>query len=222
MIPLMICSVIALGVILERALRLRAASLGTAGLGERLVSALRNGGPAQALALTRSEPTVLGRMYEPAFRRWQEPRPTIEKTVEDAGNRELRSLVGSLRPLTVIAVLAPLLGLLGTVIGIIIAFHAIALSNAMGKPEALSSGIAQALVTTATGLALAIPAQAAYYLFRAKIDRFTRRVEEVGEELLALHGAPPLAPPAREGILTPPGVVPDVSAAFAPAASPQV
>src|SRR4029078_2923114 len=87
-------------------------------------------------------------------------------------SRELRGLLSSLRPLSVIAVTAPLLGLLGTVIGIIIAFGDIALSDAMGKPEALAVGIAQALVTTATGLAVAIPTQAAYYWLRAGLDLF--------------------------------------------------
>jgi biopolymer transport protein ExbB len=67
----------------------------------------------------------------------------------------------------VITVTAPLLGLLGTVIGIIIAFRDIAASDAMGKPEALATGIAQALVCTASGLAIAIPTQASYYWFRA-------------------------------------------------------
>jgi hypothetical protein len=92
------------------------------------------------------------------------------------------------------------------VIGIIIAFRDIALSNAMGKPEALAVGIAQALVTTASGLVIAIPAQAAYFWFRARIDRFRKLVEETGEQVFTVHsgrsaivaaGPPTPMPPGR-------------------------
>lgn len=195
MIPLAICSVIALGFILERLIRLRTGVLGSRQQMQLLVAALRNGGVAQAREMAKATPTVLSRIFQPAFDRWSEDRPALEKAVEDSGSREIRALVSSLRPLTVIAVCAPLLGLLGTVIGIIIAFRDIALSNAMGKPEALSIGIAQALVTTASGLAIAIPTQVAYYWLRAKIDRFWRLVEELGEHLFAEHGGRGARPP---------------------------
>src|SRR5262249_3509366 len=97
------------------------------------------------------------------------------------------------------------------------AFRDIALSNAMGKPEALAVGIAQALVTTASGLVVAIPAQLAYYWFRARIDRFGRLVEDTGERILALRDGraprpstppapappPPPAPPAAARVAVP-------------------
>lgn len=191
MIPLGLSSVIALAWTIERFVRLRQAALGNRAFEESLLSTARDAGPARALELARSSRKALGTVFEPVFKRWNETRPTLEKAAEDAGAREVRTLVASLRPLTVIAVIAPLLGLLGTVIGIIIAFRDIALSNAMGKPEALSAGIAQALVTTATGLVIAIPTQAAYFWLRAKIDRFGRRIERFGENLLELHGQPP-------------------------------
>ena len=187
MIPLGLCSLIALTWILERSVRMRAKVLGGRAQAEQLVAAARNGGPEKALELARAHPTVLSKIFETLFERWRENRPTLEKAVEDSGSRELRALTSSLRPLTVIAVTAPLLGLFGTIIGIIIAFRDIALSNAMGKPEALATGIAQALVTTASGLAVAIPAQASYYWFRGRIDRFWRLVEQTGEQVLAVH-----------------------------------
>jgi biopolymer transport protein ExbB len=68
----------------------------------------------------------------------------------------------------------------------IVAFSAIAVQDGIGKPELLSNGISQALVTTAAGLAVAIPTQAAYYYFKSRIDRFARLAEDVHAEL---HGA---------------------------------
>ena len=73
-----------------------------------------------------------------------------------------------------VSAVAPLLGLLGTVIGMIKAFQTIALEKGIGKPELLAEGISQALVTTAAGLIVAIPAQVAYFYLKARIDRFAR------------------------------------------------
>jgi biopolymer transport protein ExbB len=187
MIPLAVCSVLALMWVLERMLRLRASRLGGRTQAEALVAAARDLGPARALDLARASSTMLTRIVQPMLERWSEPRANLEQAVEEIGSREVRGLVTSLRPLSVITALAPLLGLLGTVIGIIIAFRDIALSDAMGKPEALATGIAQALVTTAAGLSIAIPTQAAYYWFRSKIDRYGKLVEETGDQLLAVR-----------------------------------
>jgi len=194
MIPLAITSILAVTWMLERALRMRAAYLGSRAQAAQLIAAARDGGPGRALDLARANATVLSKIYQPVLERWSESRPALEKTVEDIGSRELRGLISSLRPLTVITVSAPLLGLLGTVIGIIIAFRDIALSNAIGKPEALATGIAQALVCTATGLAIAIPTQASYYWFRSRIDRFWHLVEDTGEQLFAVHSGRPASP----------------------------
>jgi len=207
MIPLVVCSVIALGWMFERWMRLRASLLGSRAQADQLVNAARDLGPARALEAARAQPTTLARVLQPVLERWPESRANLEKAVEDTASRELRTLISSLRPLTVITVTAPLLGLFGTVIGIIIAFRDIAQSDAMGKPEALATGIAQALITTASGLAIAIPTQAAYYWFRGRIDRFWRLVEESGERLFAVHsGAPAAAPPTST--LPPPEPMP--------------
>ena len=219
MIPLVVCSVIALGWMFERWMRLRASLLGSRAQADQLVNAARDLGPTRALDAARAQPTTLARVLTPVLERWSESRASLEKAVEDTASRELRTLISSLRPLTVITVTAPLLGLFGTVIGIIIAFRDIAQSDAMGKPEALATGIAQALITTASGLAIAIPTQAAYYWFRGRIDRFWRLVEETGDRLFAVHaGAPsasvPPAPPPQPA--PPPPVDPKVDPTLAP------
>ena len=102
-----------------------------------------------------------------------------EKAVEDAGAREVKRLHANLRPLVLVGLIAPLLGLLGTVWGMIEAFSNIALQDGLGKPELLASGISQALITTAAGLTVAIPTQAAYFWLKGRIDRFVRRTEDL-------------------------------------------
>jgi biopolymer transport protein ExbB len=190
--PIALCSVVALAFIVERALRLREHELGSRPYGRAIVDALAAGGPTQALAACEREPRPLGRILETGLRRAERPVLEREKAVEDAGARELARLNARLRPLAAISVLAPLLGFLGTVFGMIQAFLDIALKQGLGRPELLAAGISQALVTTAAGLCVAIPAQAAYFWFRARVERFARRSEDLYLELdegLARHAA---------------------------------
>jgi biopolymer transport protein ExbB len=138
------------------------------------------------------QPHPQARILEAGLKRNGAPTLEVEKAVEDAGARELRRLNARLRPLAVVGVLAPLLGFLGTVFGMIQAFIDIALEDGLGRPELLAAGISQALVTTAAGLCVAIPAQAAYFWFRARVERFARRSEDLYLELdegLARHAA---------------------------------
>lgn len=183
MIPIGICSVLALAYAIERALKLRRSSLGLAGLGGELVPVVRAGGRERGLELCQARPSPLARIMQIALGRWGQPVLEREKAVEDAGLREARKLSANLRPLVVIAVIAPLLGLLGTVWGIILAFYAIAERSAQGRPEMLAGGISQALITTAAGLVVAIPCQAAYYWLKGRVERFTGSVEDLYEEL---------------------------------------
>lgn len=179
MIPIGLCSVVALTFAVERWLRLSSRSLGTHGFERELLGAIEVGGAERGLAYCREHPTALARVMQPALARFGAPFLEREKLVEDAGQREVRQMSANLRPLTVIYMIAPLLGLLGTVWGIIIAFSEIALGDAQGRPELLANGISQALVTTAAGLVIAIPTQVVYYYFRGRIDRFARRAEEL-------------------------------------------
>ena len=184
MIPLALCSVIALAFVVERWLRLSPGRLGGGGFARDLVAAVRDGGVPRGLALCeerRSKP--LARIMSAALSRWNAPFLEREKSVEDAGTREVKQLAINLRPLVVITTIAPLLGLLGTVWGMILAFANIGLHEGMGKPEMLAYGISQALVTTAAGLAIAIPTQAAYFYLKSKVDRFARHSEELYDDV---------------------------------------
>lgn len=183
MIPIALCSIVALAYATERSLRLRDGSLGSNRFRKRLVDTFQTTGPKGALELCEREPSSLGRVIGAGLRRFGAPFLEVEKAVEDAGQREVKRLTANLKPLVVVGMIAPLLGLLGTVWGMIEAFSNIALQDGLGKPELLASGISQALITTAAGLAVAIPTQAAYFWFKSRIDRFVRRTEDVYLEL---------------------------------------
>jgi biopolymer transport protein ExbB len=187
MVPIGLCSVVALTYIVERSLRLRATSLGSRTFGAAVVAALAEGGAERAAEVCQRSASSMARVLLPGIRRWARPTLEREKAVEDAGAREVKRLSANLRPLVVVAAIAPLLGLLGTVWGMIEAFSNIALQDGLGKPEMLASGISQALITTAAGLSVAIPAQAAYFYYKARIDRFVRRAEDVYAEISDLE-----------------------------------
>jgi len=183
MIPLALCSVIALAFAVERWVRLRADLLGKHKHASAVVDAVRQKGVDGGLEVCERGSTPLERILGAALLYAHAPMLEREKAVEDMGNREVRRLSANLQPLVTVAMIAPLLGLLGTVWGMIEAFSSIALHDGLGSPETLASGISQALVTTATGLAIAIPTQALYYYFKSRIDRFARNAEDGYQEL---------------------------------------
>jgi len=179
MIPLALCSIVALAYIIERTIRLRTGRLGGRRFGKDLLAAVTSGGATEGAKFCSEKNSPQARILEAGLKRNGSPSMEVEKAVEDAGAREVRRLSANLKPLVVVAMISPLLGLLGTVWGMIEAFSNIALKDGLGKPEMLASGISQALITTAAGLAIAIPTQAAYFFFKGKIDRFVRATEDL-------------------------------------------
>ena len=105
------------------------------------------------------------------------PLPEIEKSMEDAAAREMATLRGGIKPLSVIGSVAPLVGLLGTVLGMIVAFRT-ASQAGLGKGELMAQGIYMALLTTAAGLSIAIPALLLAAVFHAKVETFFRQIDE--------------------------------------------
>src|SRR5690606_26617011 len=113
---------------------------------------------AQALELCEQNDSPVARVFAAAVQKWGRPSVEVEQAIIDSGERVTNGLRKYLRMFNGIATVSPLLGLLGTVVGMIQAFNAIATSDAMGRPELLAGGISQALLTTAAGLTVAIPA----------------------------------------------------------------
>ncbi|TDJ68207.1 MAG: MotA/TolQ/ExbB proton channel family protein [Planctomycetota bacterium] len=194
MIPIGICSVVALAFATERWIRLRPAYLGTRAFGRTVVRAVKEQGVSPALELCAKKRSPLARILTAGLRRADAPFLDREKAVEDTAASEVRRLGSNLRPLLLVWLIAPLLGLLGTVWGMIEAFGEIALQEGIGRPDLLAAGIYQALTTTAAGLAVSIPAIVAHHYLKGRIEKFARHSEEFYRELDDhLSGGPNIA-----------------------------
>jgi len=183
MIPIAVCSVVALAYATERWVRLRPGYLGTTRFGRSVVAAVQDRGVGPALELCEGGRSPLARILAAGLRHAHAPFLDREKAVEDVAASEVRALSANLRPLLLVWLVAPLLGLLGTVWGMIQAFSEIALSEGLGRPELLAAGIYQALTTTAAGLAVAIPSIVAHHYLKGRIERFARRSEDLYREM---------------------------------------
>lgn len=183
MYPILLCSILALAIIMERLLSLRRKKI----IYPELLDVVRKYWQTmeidKAITVCKNNDIAMSRILKAGLLRANYGILEIERAIEGAGNHEATLLNANLRGLGVIANLAPLLGLLGTVTGMIKAFGAIAESGT-GNPSVVASGIAEALITTAAGLIVGIPTLAVYYYFRGKVDRLVFEMEEVSLKFL--------------------------------------
>lgn len=181
--PIGLCSVVALAYATERWIRLRPGVLGPTNFGREVVTTVEKQGVSKALELCHGRRYPVARILSAGLRRAKEPFLDREKAVEDVAAGEIRRLGTNLRPLLLVWLIAPLLGLLGTVWGMIEAFSNIASEDGIGRPEVLASGIYKALTTTAAGLSVAIPAMVMHHYLKGRIDAFARRAEDLYREV---------------------------------------
>ena len=118
------------------------------------------------------------------MRKWGRPAVEVEQAVIDQGERVENRLRRYLRLFYGISNVGPLLGLMGTVLGMIQTFNVIAAHDALGRAELLAGGIAKALLNTAGGLAVAIPASIFYVFFLSRVDRLTLQIDELAQEVV--------------------------------------
>ncbi len=185
MIPIGICSLVALGVVFERLVTLRRSNVIPGGFMKGLKKTLSaTGGDREAaLAYCNKSRSPIGRICAGGINRAGRTIETIEKRIMEAGEHEILRLRKYLRSLAVIASISPLLGLTGTIFGMIRAFQTVAFSGeALGKTEQLAEGIYEAMVTTAAGLLVAIPALIFYNLLSSKIDGLVAEMDRVSIE----------------------------------------
>jgi biopolymer transport protein ExbB len=177
MIPLVLCSVISLGIIVERCLSLRRNRILKYDVLQRIEELLRDRKIPEASTLCKRYPSSMTRILLAAILNHDKSRQEIKEIIEDAGRQEIPVLERFLTILGTIASISVLLGLLGTVMGMIRTFDAIA-ALGYGHPEALASGISEALVATATGLTIAIPTLVLYNFFTSKADTLVIEMEK--------------------------------------------
>jgi biopolymer transport protein ExbB len=185
--PLLLCSVVALALIIERLYHLRESLVAPPTLLDEVISVSRNSLPGNDVVTKLADNSVLGRVLAAGLRSViAEPRITEEalrQQLENAGRTAVHSIERYLNTLGTIAAAAPLLGLFGTVVGMIEIFGS--QSPASGtNPQMLAHGISVALYNTAFGLIIAIPALMFYRYFRGRIDTFQLEMEIAAARLV--------------------------------------
>ena len=190
-LPLVICSFILLVFVFERSISLRRGRVVPGPFVKRFLHQLedRQLDREQALLVCEENGSPIARVFAAAVKKWGRPAVEVEQAIIDTGERVVHELRHYLRVFNSIATIGPMLGLLGTVGGMIRAFNNIASSDAMGRPELLAKGISEALLTTATGLAVAVPAIVLYWWFVSVVDRLTVRIDALGQEVVAVISA---------------------------------
>jgi biopolymer transport protein ExbB len=192
MAPIILCSIAAVGILLERLWTLQRKRVLPEELIKRVSQLAESGqvNPKVIEALEKNSP--LGRVMAAALANRDRGREIMMERVQDTGRHVVHELERFLNSLGTIASISPLLGLLGTVAGIINAFNAVMLGG-MGDPRALAGGISEALITTAGGLAVAIPSFIAYRYLRGKVERIVIDMEKIAVSFADSLGARPQA-----------------------------
>jgi biopolymer transport protein ExbB len=182
--PLLFASVIAVALIIERTAALRRSKIVPAGLLQSAVAEYRQSGISDAQLARLEAHSPLGRVLAAGMRNTKSSREIMKESIEEAGRAVAHELERFLTTLGTIATISPLLGLFGTVVGMIEIFGS---STATGSnPQALAHGISVALYNTGFGLIVAIPAMIFYRHFRAQVDGFLVDMEQEAVKLVEL------------------------------------
>lgn len=183
MLPIVLCSILSLTIIAERFWALRRGNVVPEGVGKKVEDwAARHELDKRHLEQLRSE-SALGRVLSSALRNRHRSREHIKECVEDTGRHVVHELERFLNTLGTIAGIAPLLGLLGTVIGMIKVFSTI-LAVGVGNANQLAGGISEALITTAAGLTVAIPSYFFYRYFKGVVEEYVVSMEQQAINLI--------------------------------------
>ena len=183
MAPILLCSTLSVAIIIERFWTLRRSKVTPRDLASTVEDwAARHELDNRHLSQLSNE-SPLGRIYATALNNRKRSREIIKEAVEDTGRHVVHDLERFLNTLGTIAGISPLLGLLGTVIGMIQVFSAIMISG-VGDANVLAGGISQALITTAAGLTVAIPSYFFYRFFRGMVAEYVISMEEKAIRLI--------------------------------------
>jgi biopolymer transport protein ExbB len=190
-IPFVVASVIAVWISIERLVVLRRSRVIPKPFVERFLLHLQEGRltPKEALELCESNGSAVAAVFAHGVRKWGKPSVEVEKAIIDGGERQVAQLRNHLRVLNSVATLSPLIGLLGTVIGMIQSFNVIAQADASTRSEQLAIGIGLALLTTAVGLLIAIPALTMYIFLAGRVDARVMEMDELAQRVVHLISA---------------------------------
>jgi biopolymer transport protein ExbB len=190
-----ICSVITVWFSIERLVVLRRGRVIPRPFVERFLQNLEQGNLDQeeALRLCDENGSPIAQIFAHGVRKWGKSSVEVEQAIIDGGERQVSQLRAHLRVLNAVSTITPLIGLLGTVIGMIQCFNDIAASQGMGKADQLAGGIGIALLATAAGLAVAIPSLTMYQFLSGRLDSLTVDLDLLSQNVVHLVSAEALS-----------------------------
>jgi len=185
--PLLLASILAVAFIIERAITLRQTKIVPAGLLQSVLADYRQSGVSEEMLTRLTAHSPLGRVLAAGLRNVKSSREVMKESIEEAGRGVTHELERFLTSLGTIASISPLMGLFGTIVGMIEIFGS---STASGNnPQALAHGISVALYNTGFGLVIAIPSMIFYRHFRAQVDSLVVEMEQQAVKLVeVVHG----------------------------------
>ena len=183
MIPLLVCSILGIIFIIERAIAYYRIKGDTAEIFSEVLASLRESDLRHSIEACEEYDHPVATTLKSGLLRYGKSHEEIEKAMESVALHEVSKLEKGLWILATLANVAPLFGFLGTVVGMISAFSALA-EVGLGQPQAVAAGISEALITTATGLIIALPVQTAYNYFTNKVSNYSLDMETSASMLL--------------------------------------
>ena len=176
--PIILCSVVALAIFVERIIAFARIRIRGYGLVKEVAQHVRNGKSAKALELARESESPMGRVLADAIEVADQNSETLETVIINSTGKEIRELSRYLQALATIGNIAPLLGLLGTVVGMIKAFMVIQQMGGKVNAAVLAGGIWEAMLTTALGLSVALPAMVAHSYLVSRVDEYEAQLQD--------------------------------------------
>jgi biopolymer transport protein ExbB len=206
--PFLLASMIAVWFGIERLLVLRRGRVIPKAFVHRFLHLLRDGelDRESALKLCAQNGSPAAEVFAHGIRKWGRAGVEVEQAIIDGGERQIAHLRKHLRILNGVATVTPLMGLLGTVVGMMIAFIDIAGNPGTGRTEELAVGIVTALGTTAIGLTIAIPSLILYMYLAGRIDSLVMELDELAQEVVYAVAGDAVADPSRAASDEPPAV----------------
>ena len=190
-LPIVICSFVLLVVVFERIFSLRRRRVVPRVFVERFLLQISEGAIDKQEALERcaQNNSLIARVFEAAVWKWGKPAVEIEQAVLDEGERVANEMRRYLRVINGVSTVCPLFGLLGTVLGMMQSFEVISKSAAAGRAELLAGGIGSALISTAAGLSVAIPALILYLWLVGRVDGLVMQIDRLGQTVVHMISA---------------------------------
>jgi biopolymer transport protein ExbB len=188
MYPILLCSVIALAIIMERLYHFQRAKINVEDFKKKVMESLANANISEAMRIADDNPGPVAKITRLVLADNYKDSRRQEETISRVGSQEIRKLEQNLRGLSIISNITPLLGLLGTVTGMIRAFMKIQELGGGVDSMVLAGGIWEAMITTGAGLAVAIPVMVAYHLFEGKVDNTAATMKDVASEIGEMLG----------------------------------